>query len=216
MADTGKSIFDSFSREVYFPTMVFNAMLSDHEELNTRLLELIYTERDRDQEGEEGSQISELGGWHSRYDLHRNQDYRPIIDRVHRAAQAISNKLGYDPNMRLQLNSLWSIINPPKCANQSHIHPGNQWSGVYYVQAPKGAGDVQFTDPRTAHVMNQPYFDQTKEKNRENWTHVSFEPEPGKLLIFPSWLYHHVDPNMTEETGKAGDRVIMSFNMYQV
>ena len=31
-----------------------------------------------------------------------------------------------------------------------------------------------------------------------------------------SWLYHGVDPNMSEKTGRDGERVIISFNMSQM
>ena len=37
------------------------------------------------------------------------------------------------------------------------------------------------------------------------------KPTPGKMLIFTSWLYHCVDPNLSDEKGKAGHRVIISF-----
>ena len=36
------------------------------------------------------------------------------------------------------------------------------------------------------------------------------------MLIFPSWLYHSVAPNMAQAAGPESDRVIVSFNMEQV
>jgi hypothetical protein len=35
------------------------------------------------------------------------------------------------------------------------------------------------------------------------------------MLIFPSWLYHAVAPNLSEHDGPAGHRVIISFNLSQ-
>ena len=34
------------------------------------------------------------------------------------------------------------------------MHPNSHWSGVYYVHAPEGAGDIEFTDPRTDGAIN--------------------------------------------------------------
>lgn len=39
----------------------------------------------------------------------------------------------------------------------------------------------------------------------EVWKTVELQPQPGRLLLFPSWLYHTVHPNMTEEAGDKGE-----------
>jgi hypothetical protein len=36
------------------------------------------------------------------------------------------------------------------------------------------------------------------------------------MLIFPSWLYHSVQPNMADRDKGNGDRVIISFNLSRV
>ena len=207
---------DSFGREMYFPTMVFNISVSDPEALNSYLLELIYAERARDQRGIERSNFPRLGGWHSHNNLHKEPVYSPLTDRVHQAGRRISQQLGYHPDRHLQIGTMWSIINAPGSSNKSHIHPGSHWSGVYYVHTPEQAGDIEFVDPRTFHVMDQPSFKPGKTRGRENWTKVRFTPKAGKMLIFPSWLYHGVDPNLSDKPGKDGERVIISFNLSQV
>ena len=207
---------DSFSRQMYFPTMVFQINCSDHKALNSYLLDLIYKEREKDERGIVRSSFKSLGGWHSHNSLHKESAYKPLTDRIDLAAKRISKKLGYAKNKSLRTTTMWSIINPPGGANKAHIHPSSMWSGVYYVQAPDDAGDIEFTDPRTAHLMNQPKFEDGEKRNKENWTKVNHNPTPGKMLFFPSWLYHAVNPNMTELTGDDGNRVIISFNLSQI
>jgi uncharacterized protein (TIGR02466 family) len=216
MVQIGDMSEDSFSGELYFPTMVFNIAVSEKDALNEYLLDLIYAERERDQKGIERSNFRKLGGWHSHNNLHREDAYKPLTDRVHQAGRRISRQLGYHPDKHLKVGTMWSIINAPGSSNKAHIHPGSHWSGVYYVHAPENAGDIEFTDPRTSHVMNQPSFEPKKQRSKENWTKVRFTPKAGKMLIFPSWLYHGVDPNMSEKTGNDGERVIISFNMSQM
>jgi len=123
----------------------------------------------------------------------------------------MSSELSYSANHAMK----WSIINPPGSSNRAHVHPGCMWSGVYYIQAPKGAGDIEFIEPRTAHLMNQPKYRPNAKRPKECWTKVRFTPKPGRMLLFPSWLYHGVDPNMSKEAGRAGHRIIISFNLNQ-
>ena len=207
---------DSFARAMYFPTMIFSVSCARAEELNPYLLTQIYAERDRDQRGIKKSNYPELGGWHSRSDLHKESTFIPIVESINQAARRISDNLGYHLDKHLKIGSMWSIINPPGSNNRQHIHPQCHWSGVYYVHAPEQAGNIEFIDPRTAQVMNMPSFRMDRKRGRENWTKVQFQPTPGKMLIFPSWLYHSVAPNLCQKTGQQGDRVIISFNLKQV
>lgn len=105
---------------------------------------------------------------------------------------------------------------PQGSYNKAHVHPNSVWSGVYYVQAPEGAGDIEFIDPRTENVMAPLKYAPNRQRPASCWTKVTFTPKAGKLLIFPSWLYHAVSPNLTSAQGDAAERIIISFNLQQV
>lgn len=205
-----------FYKRTYFPTTIFQVDLPEPDSLNEKLLSLIYSERDRDREGIARSNFAELGGWHSHNDLHKDVDYAPVVNLIGDASSRMSEDMGYDPTRALKIGTMWSIVNPPGAANRAHIHPGCLWSGVYYVQAPQNCGRIEFIEPRTMNLMNQPRFKPKAKRHRDYWTKVRFEPKPGRMIIFPAWLYHGVDPNMTDETGDAGNRVIISFNLNQL
>ena len=206
---------DSFAGALYFPTIIFSIQCAQEEELNSYLINLIYNERTKDRMGIQRSNYKQLGGWHSKNSLHRDVVFGPIIQRINQAGKRISEHFGYDPNKQLHIDAMWSIINPPGSSNKVHIHPNCLWSGVYYVQAPADSGHIEFVDPRTCHVMTEPSFDRRKKRQRETWTKVSYAPKAGKMLIFPSWLYHGVDPNLSQLTDSHADRVILSFNLCQ-
>jgi uncharacterized protein (TIGR02466 family) len=205
----------SFTKKTYFPTQIFQIELADAAALNTHLIDAIYAERDRDMKGISRSNYTELGGWHSHNDLHKSADYKPLVDAIGDATERMSADLGYNSRFQMTIGTMWSIINPPGSANRAHVHPGCLWSGVYYIHAPKGAGHIEFIEPRTAHLMNQPRYAPNAPRPKECWTKVRFEPVPGRMIIFPSWLYHAVDPNMSKEEGRKGHRVIISFNLNQ-
>lgn len=206
----------SFARKTYFPTMVFQMDLESPAELNALLTDMIYKERLRDHKGIERSNISELGGWHSHNNLHKSEDYAPLVAKIAEATALLSEDLGYHRDYALKIGTMWSIINPPGGANRAHVHPGCLWSGVYYIQAPKDCGNIEFVEPRTAHLMNQPKYQSNAKRPKDCWTKVRFTPEPGRMLIFPSWLYHAVDTNLSKEPGDKANRVIISFNLNQV
>jgi len=205
----------NFTRINYFPTMVYQYDVKDKVDLNNNLLELTYAERDRDRVGVNKSNTAELGSWHSATNLHKNVDYQSILAHIDAALAKISAELGYAKDHALKVTTMWSIINPPGNGNRAHVHPNSLWSGVYYIQAPAGAGNIEFIDPRTVLIMNQPKFIAKKKRPRDCWTKVNYTPTAGRMILFPAWLYHGVDTNMSKESGRAGDRVIISFNVNQ-
>ncbi len=202
-------------RQSYFPTLVFRFELPEAQSLNARLLPLIYAEREKDLKGIERSNFRELGGWHSHNDLHKSPKYSELTDRINAAADLMSIDLGYHKSYSLRIGTMWSIINPPGSFNRAHIHPGCIWSGVYYVQAPEHSGKIAFTDPRTENLMQKPKFIPNKKQPKYCWSKVNFTPVAGIMLIFPSWLYHSVHPNLSEKNEGECERIIVSFNLSQ-
>jgi uncharacterized protein (TIGR02466 family) len=207
---------DSIVRTNYFPTMIFQLDIEDHHEMNKSLNALIYAERERDQIGVNKSNTAQLGSWHSHTALQKQPEYAELLAHINFATSRISEELGYATDHILKVTSMWSIINPPGNGNRAHVHPGCIWSGVYYIQAPEACGNIEFIDPRTVLIMNQAKYLPKKKRPRDCWTKVNYKPIPGRMIIFPSWLYHGVDPNMSKEIGRKADRTIISFNISQV
>ena len=207
---------DAFKVERYFPTLVFSVKVPDSEVLNAHLIEAIYAERERDESGVRKSNFPELGGWHSHVKLHKDVTFAGLVQYVDEAAAMMCRELGYHRSYRLRIGTMWSIINPPGGLNRAHIHPDCNWSGVYYVQAPRNSGRIEFIDPRTQNLMSSVEYIPNTKRPRSCWTKVQYKPVAGKMLIFPSWLYHSVDPNRSKAKGKAADRIIVSFNLSQV
>lgn len=202
-------------RRAYFSTLIYSFDLPEPQGLIERLLKLTYAERKRDQAGVEKSNFRKLGGWHSQTNLHKSPDYHELVDIIEEGAGSISSELEYHESYSLRIGTMWSIINPPGSANVAHVHPGCIWSGVLYLQTPQDSGKIAFTDPRTANIMQKPKYAPDQRRPRECWTKVNFTPVAGRMLIFPSWLYHSVAPNLSEEEGANADRVIISFNISQ-
>lgn len=206
---------DVFRRELYFPTAIYVTELENADALNAGLLRTIRAEREADQDGIQRSNVKQLGGWHSQNDLHKKDAYSDITAKIQAAADNVASDCGYDPKKKMKIGTMWSIINVPGSFNRSHIHPDCLWSGVYYVQAPEGAGQIEFTEPRTQNMMRTARHKPGEKRPRHCWTKVRYTPTPGKMIIFPAWLYHSVDPNLSEADGEDAERIIISFNINQ-
>lgn len=202
-------------RESYFPTYIYFRDFPDGQSLNADLLKSIRSAQAEDSDGIERSNVKTLGGWHSQNTLHQHPDFQKLAQRIELTATEISENMEYDPAWRLKIDNMWAIINPPGSYNKAHIHPGCLWSGVYYVQAPEKAGRITFNDPRQAHLMMNARVDSGKKRGPDLWSEVYFQPIPGRIVLFPSWLLHSVEPNLTDKTGNEAERIIISFNLFQ-
>jgi uncharacterized protein (TIGR02466 family) len=105
----------------------------------------------------------------------------------------------------LRLDSMWVNKLGKGGYHSAHIHPHSVVSGTYYVEAPEGSGAIRFEDPRLPLFMAAP--PRKSRARRGNRTFVRFQPKPGTLLLWESWLRHEVEPGTT-----AADRISVSFN----
>lgn len=191
-------------REDWFPTSIWGFDHPNPNSINADLLKRIYAERDTDPTGM--SNRSTVLGWHSKDDLHRRAGFEPLGSFLREGIAEAVQFLNWDPRqIEPAIATCWANVNGKGASNVVHTHPLCFLSGAYYVQAAAGSGHVFFLDPRPAAVMIAPPMTELTP-----WTFqkVRYEPKPGRLLIFPSWLQHGVEPNLSDT-----DRVCISFNV---
>ena len=108
-------------------------------------------------------------------------------------------------NQSVKITSMWAIVNIGGASNARHHHGNSDISAAYYVRAPKNCGEIVFYDPRPAPVYSHP---ETKSANNLNATVNSINPVEGGLVLFPSYLDHSVNANLSKE-----ERIVISFNL---
>ena len=190
------------SRTDWFPTSIWRFNVASYQTLNERLMRLIQDERERNPAGMSRSTVL---GWHSTDQLHRRPEWQEFVTIVHKAISEVGRSYRIDTKqVSLELATFWAIVNGPLASNVVHCHPNAFLSGVYYVNVSEKSGDIFFQDPRQgANMVSCPVTEFTPLTIRQ----VTYRPRPGVMLIFPSWLYHGVEPNLTETP-----RVSLSFN----
>ncbi|MBV9124533.1 MAG: glycosyltransferase [Planctomycetes bacterium] len=191
-------------REDWFPTSVWYFDVPGHEALNARLLALIQAERRRDAVGMTNRSV--VLGWHSAEDLHRREEFQEFVGLIDRHVGEVAAFGRWDLRRReAVILGCWANINGRYASNVAHYHPHAVLSGVYYVQAPEGGGDLFFCDPRPGAVLLAP---DVTEHTPWTFQKVTYRPVAGRMLLFPGWLEHGVEPNLSEQ-----ERVCLSFNI---
>jgi len=190
------------NRELFFATPIYVSDVGS-EQLNKHLEYHIIEWSKRDK----GVQKTNMNGWHSETNMHTKPEYKMLVDLLYQAQAHIYKEelLDNEP----YLGNMWANINSPGGYNRPHNHANSLWSGVYYIKTPKNSGHLKCEDPKSVATMTYP---KRKEGQLPSylWREVHFEPVAGRLIMFPSWLNHCVDPNMSNDI-----RISVSFNFLQ-
>ena len=190
-----------------FTTPILHYVWPDSEGLNAGLRRTILGKETNNP----GVSASNVGGWHSESDLLSwpQTEIKILADRFQaftscmmRTAIAKPGALG-----RITVTAeAWANVVRSGHYNLIHAHPNFMWSGVYYVATGKpdpdtpSHGAVEFIDPRDA-------VNHVSLGNLKFAMPLRLNPEPGLMLMFPSWLKHTVHPYFGE-----GERVSIAFN----
>ena len=90
---------------------------------------------------------------------------------------------------------------------QPHLHKNSILSGIFYLQAKQGSGDLIFS--RTNFLSDTFSFDRIND-NIINTNNVVFKVYDGLLLIFPSRIKHGTFPMPFDNY----ERICLSFNTF--
>jgi uncharacterized protein (TIGR02466 family) len=189
-------------RDLHFPTPIYHFDIKD-QSLNIQLEKDILNWMNQDK----GVTRTNVKGWHSTTDMHTKPEYARLVKALHEAQDKIYNEEHLDSEPFL--GNMWANVNPPGGMNRAHMHPNCLWSGVYYVKAPKNCGHLKIDDPRSVACMSRPQQKEGKLPDRL-WRETHYDPKAGRLIMFPSWLMHCVDPNESNDI-----RISVSFNFLQ-
>ena len=189
-------------RELYFPTPIYIADIK-HPTLNQELERDILAWSNKNK----GITRTNIQGWHSDTNMNELPEYAKLVDMLYSAQRTIYDQEYYESEPFL--GNMWANINPPGGSNRAHIHPNSLWSGVYYVKAPQNSGQLKIEDPRSVALMTRPKQKDVPKPDRLLREH-HYETKTGRLIMFPSWLNHCVDPNNSNDI-----RISVSFNFMQ-
>jgi uncharacterized protein (TIGR02466 family) len=182
---------------------------SDGEELNAQLRDRILEHARR----HPGKALTNIGGWHSETGILEfcGSAGERLVRHMHEMTEEATRRLYaeyYRPPEPLNwILSAWANINRRGDFNNMHTHPGATWSGVYYVD--DGESDGNANAEGTAIHLCDPCPARTNIFFPElSCPDVLFRPEPGLMILFPSYVPHAVPPHRGDRP-----RISIAFNV---
>ena len=154
-----------------------------------------------------GVKKTNVNGWHSQTNMHELPQFKLLVDELFKMQHQIYKEEWLDRQPRL--GNMWANINPLGGYNLPHVHPNSLFSGVYYIKAPKNSGKLSCNDPRPGVQLNMPIRKEGKPP-KHLWRECRIEPIENRIIMFPAWLWHCVEPNKSNEL-----RISASFNFIQ-
>ena len=120
---------------------------------------------------------------------------------------------GFKSSLSFKLTESWYKETVPGDDHIDHNHPNSMLSGVVYLNVPKG--NTHHEGLNLIHVENRGVFkhhdfryDYTPTKYNQISTFIPVET--GDIVLFPSYLYHFVSRNESENESRR----IISFNTF--
>lgn len=192
------------SLELLFPTPIWSWRYPATDQLDGLIQRVLEVER----QDPIGLQLTNQGGWHSRTTLLEDAVFAPLFAWIASASQGALLQANWDLGQATPcFNNAWAMVSRSGHGVRAHLHPNSLFSGVFYLTAPQGCGAIAFLDPRNGSQMLQHPQDAVGPAMLSSGR-VTKEPSPGLLLLFPSWLWHEVEPSRTDEV-----RISISFNI---
>ena len=187
-------------KEQFFPTTVYGKDL----QLDTNTLaQHIIQWSQQDQ----GVKKTNMNGWHSTTDMHLKKEYQVLVDELYKMQHEIYQEEWLD--RKPMLGNMWANINYSGGYNRPHVHPNCLFSGVYYVKTQPQCGELVVNDPRPGIQTMMPTR-KSGQPPKHLWREAHIEPIQGRLIMFPAWLWHCVEPNQSNDM-----RISVSFNFVQ-
>ncbi len=191
------------SPNLFFSTPVWVSVLENYRETNEDIYSYIKNLEKSDKKGVIKSNVK---GWHSQDFNMQDKEPQQFIKLISSRIQQVLIDMDWDSKSQsTKITSMWAIINRGGAANVRHHHGNSAISAAYYVRAPKNCGNIVFYDPRPAPVFSHP---RAIKPNKLNAMVNAVTPIEGSLVLFPSYLDHSVDQNLSNE-----ERVVISFNI---
>ena len=193
--------------ESLFATPLLSHLWADGTELNPQLRDSILAHERR----HSGTDLTNVGGWHSERGTLEfcGNAGQLLIGHMHEMIEEATRRLYTEfgrPSQPLSwVLSAWANVNRRGDFNQMHTHPGATWSGVYYVDSgeadPAANGTaIRLSDPNPARTNL--FFPELSASD------ILFKPEPGLMILFPSYVPHAVLPHRGDRP-----RISIAFNV---
>lgn len=153
------------------------------------------------------------GDWSIDKNILNSEKFIQIKEQILNSVRQLSKGVYLiDDDIEFVISSSWVLRHYHGHHTVMHNHTGSLFSGVLYIDAEDGSGDIIFHNDKAMgsshsyHQVSLPF--RHSEYNAFNTPHYTVPPRTGMLLTFSSGLSHSVRPNID-----ITERYSLSFNV---
>jgi uncharacterized protein (TIGR02466 family) len=119
-------------------------------------------------------------------------ELKKLLDCVHRTLNSVHIDLGLSPNYQPVVFNAWANVDNNWSIRVPHSHPESAFACVYYINGNEESGALEFINPNLAQPRTI-FPEHIAVRNEFTGGNFHIQPSPGRLVIFPAWLYHYVN-----------------------
>ena len=167
-------MIDEVSHHKIFPSTIYTMYL--HDDISNLFYKIV--------EEVDFKTVGDNPHWVSKFNL--LDDYSEVKEMFTNIVLKILNEVsGVE---KIKITTSWLTAIEPNATPTLHRHQNSWFSGVYYFQ--NSYSGLQFKNPIERDI------DLKNGKLTGNWR---LQPEKNRLVIFPSYLYHKIEKNTSDE-----------------
>jgi uncharacterized protein (TIGR02466 family) len=140
-------------------------------------------------------------------DLHKRLKHQEVIEFIEKHLKIYWKELGYTDFYEPNIVHMWSNLTPHNGNIIHHNHSPFEIAGSFYVEADPEMGCLALVDPNENIKGRLPYYSNGESKQGRYFFDHLVEPKPGKLVLFPGWLYHKTQVNTSNK-----ERYVLGLN----
>jgi len=107
---------------------------------------------------------------------------------------------------KFKITTSWVTKSKPNQESNYHNHNNCMFSGVLYLKADENSGGIDFLN-----FENNRFLLKAKDYNIFNGRNYTLDAKQGRILFFPSEMYHKILKNKSQE-----DRYSLAFNFMPI
>ena len=179
--------------EDWFPTRIW------FDDLQLDLNRLKYACLDLEKQDPVGVSKTNVNGWQSEDILSYKEVDKSLKDLLSFLEQIANNSIREDMGCisKLAIANSWVNINRKGHSNRNHNHPDSVLSACIYISCKDKDSKIVFQTPK---ILQDSYENPSNFKDLPiNYKTVHYDPIPARILFFPSWLIHFVEPNKYDD-----------------
>lgn len=156
-------------------------------------------------ENSKGRVQSNCLGWQSE-DLLYNDFVKEYIKKS--TEESFHTQFNIKNGTNFYINNFWINISPKYASNDYHIHNGSHYSGCLYIQCDSNSGAIKLNPNITVNTDWMNFLTEEYKNAYHIYPSAEFNPKEGMILLFPSYLPHKVNNNMSNK-----ERISIAFNV---